>query len=83
MKSLREKLMMRYAETGRDYENFAHIKRDIVDLAGVRIILYMPTKEENLKVKQMIQQEWGQDVKAKRHPPRRDPFPGKLIGDFG
>ncbi|KAF2731813.1 hypothetical protein EJ04DRAFT_514291 [Polyplosphaeria fusca] len=74
--SLREKLIMRCremdsVEKGKCYKDFQQIKKEIVDLAGVRIILYMPTKEDNLRVKHIIQKEWGQEVKAKRHPPQR------------
>lgn len=64
--SLREKLTMRYEE--KQYTSSEDIKNDIVDLAGVRIILYMPTEKEQEKVKNAIQSIWGRDVKPKLHP---------------
>jgi ppGpp synthetase/RelA/SpoT-type nucleotidyltranferase len=64
--SLREKLTVRYEE--KKYANGDEIKRDIVDLAGVRVILYMPTEKEEEKVKNAIQSIWGRDVKPKLHP---------------
>ncbi|KAJ4302657.1 hypothetical protein N0V90_001546 [Kalmusia sp. IMI 367209] len=63
--SLREKLIIRNRGRKEDYKNFQEIKKDIVDLAGVRIILYMPTQEDNRKVKEVIQKEWGQGGRSK------------------
>jgi len=66
--SLREKLIVRHHDKGRNYQDFDEIKKDVVDLAGVRIVLYMPTKEVHKKVKNVIQTLWGKDVEARRHP---------------
>lgn len=69
--SLKEKLIIRYRDEGKDYKDDVDIKKDIVDLAGVRIILYMPTKEEYERVRDVIMKEWGEGVKPKKHPPPR------------
>lgn len=74
-KNLREKLKVRYEE--KHYETFEDIKKDVVDLAGVRIILYMPTKEDNARVKKVVQEEWGHEVKAVNHPPRSRVIEGR------
>jgi ppGpp synthetase/RelA/SpoT-type nucleotidyltranferase len=66
-KSLKEKLIVRHEE--KNYQDADDIKKDVIDLAGVRIILYMPTKEEYRKVKNVIQEEWGKEIKPKHHPP--------------
>src|SRR3954465_12845236 len=41
--SLQEKLMMRNEK--KNYKSSEDIEKDVVDFAGVRIILYMPTDE--------------------------------------
>jgi ppGpp synthetase/RelA/SpoT-type nucleotidyltranferase len=64
--SLTEKLVMRFED--KKYQSIEDIKKDIVDLAGVRIILYMPTEKEHEKVRDVIQSIWGKDVKPKLHP---------------
>lgn len=66
--SLRKKLV--YRNTEKQYKEFDDIKKDIVDLAGVRIILYMPSDEE--KVQKVIQNIWGKKVVPRKHPPPRD-----------
>ncbi|KAL1595287.1 hypothetical protein SLS60_009977 [Paraconiothyrium brasiliense] len=71
-KSLREKLIIRSQGRKEAYKDFQEIKKDIVDLAGVRIILYMPTQEDNHKVKEVIQKEWGQDIVPRIHPPPQE-----------
>lgn len=69
-RSLGEKLIIRNLARDKQYSSIEEIKRDIVDLAGVRIILYMPTQEDNQKVEEVIQKEWGSDVIPKMHPPQ-------------
>lgn len=70
--SLKEKLIIRNRNRKIDYQSFQEIKKDIVDLAGVRVILYMPTQEDNHKVKEVIQKEWGKDIMPRIHPPPRN-----------
>ncbi|KAF2122985.1 hypothetical protein BDV96DRAFT_561791 [Lophiotrema nucula] len=65
--SLKEKLIVRYEK--KQYKDKDDIQKDVLDLAGVRIILYMPTADEYEKIEKVIQQRWGKDVKPKRHPP--------------
>jgi ppGpp synthetase/RelA/SpoT-type nucleotidyltranferase len=63
--SLKEKLKMRHEE--RNYQNADDIWSDIHDLAGVRIILYMPSDDQREKVKTIIQSIWGEEVEEKLH----------------
>jgi ppGpp synthetase/RelA/SpoT-type nucleotidyltranferase len=66
-KSLQEKLVDRNRRRKEGYKDFQEIKRDIADLAGVRIILYMPTKEDYTKVKELVQKEWGPGIASIPH----------------
>jgi ppGpp synthetase/RelA/SpoT-type nucleotidyltranferase len=69
-KSLREKLRMRYEE--KQYKVDEDIWRDIHDLAGVRIILYKPSKNQRMKARKILRSIWGNDVtKESPHPPAR------------
>ncbi|KAF2254768.1 hypothetical protein BU26DRAFT_559427 [Trematosphaeria pertusa] len=63
--SLEEKLKMRHAES--PYESAEDIWDDVHDLAGVRMILYMPSEDQREKVKRVIQAIWGEDVQPKYH----------------
>jgi ppGpp synthetase/RelA/SpoT-type nucleotidyltranferase len=67
--SLLEKLKMRDEKQngGAGYENPEQIWEDVVDLAGVRIILYMPSANQRVNVKKMIQRIWGTNVKPRVH----------------
>jgi ppGpp synthetase/RelA/SpoT-type nucleotidyltranferase len=71
-KNLREKLVLRWEERPGRYVEIDDIKKDVVDLAGVRIILYMPTPEDNALVEKAIREEWGQDVVAVPHPRKEE-----------
>lgn len=62
--SLRDKLAMRDGKW--QYENAEQIKKDIVDLAGVRIVLYMPSNAQRDKAEQMVREIW-QDVSSREH----------------
>lgn len=67
-KSLREKLKMRHVDPqGPVYETVDDIWDDIHDLAGVRVILYMPSEDQREKITQVIQAIWGNDVQPKYH----------------
>ncbi|PVI04775.1 hypothetical protein DM02DRAFT_142337 [Periconia macrospinosa] len=68
-KSLREKLKIRHADPhiGAPYETVDDIWNDIHDLAGVRVILYMPSEDQREKLTQVIQAIWGNDVQPKYH----------------
>lgn len=56
-KSLYEKLCMRHEQ--KPYETIEDIRKDIIDLAGVRIILYMPSQDQRDKVREAINSIWG------------------------
>jgi ppGpp synthetase/RelA/SpoT-type nucleotidyltranferase len=71
--SLQDKLVDRSQRRKEGYKDFQEIKRDIADLAGVRIILYMPTKEDHTKVEELIKKQWGPGVVPIPHPPMDDP----------
>jgi ppGpp synthetase/RelA/SpoT-type nucleotidyltranferase len=62
-KSLREKLKTRYEE--KRYKVAQDIWDDIHDLAGVRIVLYWPSKDQRKKVRKIIRSIWGKDIKGK------------------
>jgi ppGpp synthetase/RelA/SpoT-type nucleotidyltranferase len=70
-KSLLEKLIMRNDERIRTklgaYQNTDQIWDDVVDLAGVRVVLYMPSDEQKEKVEKVIQSIWGAHVRPKLH----------------
>ncbi|CAI6336383.1 unnamed protein product [Periconia digitata] len=68
-KSLREKLKLRHTDphSGTVYETVDDIWDDIHDLAGVRVILYMPSEDQREKITQVIQAIWGNDVQPKYH----------------
>jgi ppGpp synthetase/RelA/SpoT-type nucleotidyltranferase len=68
-KSLQDKLVDRVQRRKEGYKDFQEIKRDIADLAGVRIILYMPTKEDHTKVYELIKKQWGPGIVPIPHPP--------------
>lgn len=63
--SLRQKLVTRNAKKW--YDSTKEIWDDIHDLAGVRIILNMPTSEQYDSVGNMIVDIWGKDVLLKQH----------------
>jgi ppGpp synthetase/RelA/SpoT-type nucleotidyltranferase len=69
--SLLQKLVMRNDEkilNGEPgYESTQQIQSEIVDLAGVRIILYMPSETQQERVKEMIQEIFGKEVEPKVH----------------
>jgi len=52
---------------GPGYENSQQIWDEIVDLAGVHIILYMSSEDQRAIVKKMIQGIWGKNVKPIMH----------------
>jgi ppGpp synthetase/RelA/SpoT-type nucleotidyltranferase len=54
--SLREKLKMRDEE--KHYQSHKEIRNDIVDLAGARIILYMPSQEQRDGAERIIREIW-------------------------
>ncbi|KAF2642084.1 hypothetical protein P280DRAFT_506536 [Massarina eburnea CBS 473.64] len=64
-KSLAEKLKIRHAD--HPYEKESDIWDDVHDLAGVRVILYMPSEDQREKVQRVIQAIWGDDVQQKYH----------------
>ena len=70
-KSLKQKLIMRIHNEGKVYNTPEDIEKDVVDLAGVRVILYMPTSIDNARVRDVIRKEWGSDIEEKTHPPPR------------
>lgn len=47
------------------YENAQQIWDEIVDFAGVRVILFMPSEAQRSKVKKVIQGIWGKGVRPK------------------
>lgn len=63
--SLREKLNMRDEE--KHYHSAEEIRNDIHDLAGVRVILYMPSEDQRKKADKMIRAIWGSNVEQKPH----------------
>lgn len=69
--SLRQKLVMRHDEMKKDggtgYQSTQEILTEIVDLAGVRIILYMPSETQQERVKEMIQDIFDKEVQPKVH----------------
>jgi ppGpp synthetase/RelA/SpoT-type nucleotidyltranferase len=65
--SLQKKLEIRHGLEGR-YKTQEDIWNDIVDIAGVRILLYTANDEQQNSVKGMIQDLWGVDVKPRIHP---------------
>ncbi|KAF2792118.1 hypothetical protein K505DRAFT_57706 [Melanomma pulvis-pyrius CBS 109.77] len=69
-KSLKEKLKMRHEEKNYQYEK--DIWDDIHDLAGVRVILYMPSEDQRDKVREIIQSIWGDNIEAKLHEGSRE-----------
>lgn len=56
---------MRHAD--HPYTTEDDIWNDIHDLAGVRVILYMPSEDQREKVKRIIQAIWGDHVQPKYH----------------
>lgn len=62
---MRHDEMIRYGEKG--YQSTQHILTEIVDLAGVRIILYMPSEIQQERVKEMIQDIFDKEVQPKVH----------------
>ena len=71
---LRDKLLKRNPK--RNYQSFRAIKEDVVDLAGVRVALYMPADRE--AVGQMIETIFA-PVRAPKHFPK-DRGPGDSLG---
>ena len=63
-KSLREKLIMR--NENKRYQTADDIWKDVPDLAGVRMVLYMPNDEQRKRVKEIIQSIWC-DVQLVQH----------------
>lgn len=74
--SLTEKLKVRYykaqLEGKAPYGDKKDIWEDIADLAGVRVVLYIPDKDQHQRVREAIQEIWGNDVKPRRHPDPED-----------
>lgn len=70
-RSLEEKLIMRNEDRlqngEKEYQDANDIRDDIADLAGVRVVLYLPSEELQEKVKNAIRSIWGDDVKLKLH----------------
>ncbi|KAF1941131.1 hypothetical protein EJ02DRAFT_423351 [Clathrospora elynae] len=63
--SLLEKLIRRYSD--KHYATPDDIWADVHDLAGVRIILNTPSKDQHEKVKKAMEAIWGKDVTVKLH----------------
>ncbi|KAJ4302821.1 hypothetical protein N0V90_001712 [Kalmusia sp. IMI 367209] len=69
---LQEKLIRRHNKM--NFQETVQITKDLWDLAGVRVILYFPSKEEHDKVQKVIQSLWS-DVTKHEHPkPDRKPL---------
>jgi ppGpp synthetase/RelA/SpoT-type nucleotidyltranferase len=70
-KSLEEKLKLRnYQRRERGQTGYASLKEisdDLVDLAGVRVVLYTPNPAQRKKVKEVILRIWGTGVNEKPH----------------
>lgn len=70
-KSLEEKLKLRnYQRCERGQKGYAtakEISSDLVDLAGVRVVLYTPNPAQRKKVKEIIRHIWGEGVNEKPH----------------
>lgn len=62
-KSLKEKLEMRYAT--KNYQTEEDIEKDIHDLAGVRVVLYMPSQDQRDTVEKIIRTIWTSVEKPK------------------
>lgn len=71
--SLREKLVMR--DQTKQYTSATEIRNDVPDLAGVRIILYMPSEAQHDKVDKMLRAIFGQDIDKKVHDGTRSDGP--------
>lgn len=54
---LQDKLCKRYSKAR--YACSDDIRKDIADFAGVRVIMYVPTKDQHAKVKNVIHSIWG------------------------
>ncbi|KAF2262813.1 hypothetical protein CC78DRAFT_605216 [Lojkania enalia] len=67
--SLEEKLRMRFKL--KSYKTIEDIREDTVDLAGVRIVLYMPSQGQHDKVRKAITSIWG-EVEPILHPSRSE-----------
>jgi ppGpp synthetase/RelA/SpoT-type nucleotidyltranferase len=74
-KSLLKKLQTR--NRTENYQNSDHIFKDVVDLAGVRIILYMPSKTQRDTVGTIIRNIFEPGVEQKIHPDPNEPRGGK------
>ncbi|RDW82334.1 hypothetical protein BP6252_03446 [Coleophoma cylindrospora] len=73
-KSLREKLLLSNEEA--PYKDSEQIRKVAVDLAGVRIILYTPSKSQYQMARKIIHEIFGKDVEEKLHGSKeRDPKP--------
>jgi ppGpp synthetase/RelA/SpoT-type nucleotidyltranferase len=70
-KSLEDKLKLRnYQRRERGQKGYASLKEisdDLIDLAGVRVVLYTPNLAQRKKVKEIILQIWGTGVNEKPH----------------
>jgi ppGpp synthetase/RelA/SpoT-type nucleotidyltranferase len=64
--SLEQKLKVRNER--KHYQTEEEIWDDIHDLAGVRILLYSPNREQQEKITEMIQTIWGSHVEPRPHP---------------
>jgi ppGpp synthetase/RelA/SpoT-type nucleotidyltranferase len=62
---IREELRIRKGKN--PYQNADEIRDDVVDLAGVRIVLYMPGEDQREKAENIIYTIWGKDVIRKPH----------------
>jgi ppGpp synthetase/RelA/SpoT-type nucleotidyltranferase len=69
--SLEEKLKMRNEERKlegkKEFGTSDDILSDVVDLAGVRVVLYTPNEAQRNKVREVIRSIWGPGVEEKIH----------------
>ncbi|OAG04469.1 uncharacterized protein CC84DRAFT_1176683 [Paraphaeosphaeria sporulosa] len=64
--SLREKVMVRHSEV--NFSSTEQIKKDMWDLAGVRVILYFPSDDEHSKVRDIIRKIWREEnIETRNH----------------
>ena len=79
-RSLLEKLKLRNwqrkeEENKRPYLTTEEISEDLVDLAGVRVVLYTPNQAQRNKVKEILHEIWGTSINEKAHGDSRPMFP--------
>jgi ppGpp synthetase/RelA/SpoT-type nucleotidyltranferase len=71
-RSLLEKLKLRNwqrkeEEDKKPYQTPEEISEDLVDLAGVRVVLYTPNQAQRKKVKEILHKIWGTNIDEKPH----------------